>query len=869
MHCMSAQNSRPKGVLSGILGMFGFSVIAGILVTVMVTPALAVTGVTASNGIGIFDSLPEFIEIGNQPQRNEIYATTGVNPDGTPAYGQIAQVYDQNRQEVAWENVSQFVKDATVAGEDRRFYEHGGVDLQGTVRAAIGNVTGGDTSGASTLSMQLVKNIYIQEALQKPSEEERKAGVKAAQAGTFDRKIKEMKLAIGLEKRYTKDEILLAYLNIAGFDGNNYGIETSAQRYYGVSAADVTLAQAASLIAIVQEPGARGLDNPENYPANKERRDVILKNMFVEKMIDRAQLDEALAYPVDATTVVLKPYTNGCIAAEAYSKYFCDYVTKLIPELESLGATPAERKANWKIGGYKLFTSLDLRVQPTVQDTLLAKASPTETRLQLGAASTSVQVGTGRILTMAQNKTYDNTEAAAANPALTSVNYNTDRPYGGSSGFQVGSTYKVFTLLNWLNSGRGLNEVLDGNPRTLQQSAFTNTCPTTSEYGLSNGPFGGPWTFKNSSGEKGNFSVLQGTIRSINGVYASMGLQLDQCETKRIAESLGVHTAIEVDLPDDPRNPFTDNQIYSNPAGIIGTNVIAPLTMAAAYAGIANHGIFCKPIAVDGVTNSKGTPLPGQAKDCAQAIDPAVAATAAYALQQGMATYAGNPKDGTPMMGKTGTTDSSNQTWLMSSSTAVTTAVWFGNIQGNYPISKYPGGINNRHIISKPISQAINKVYPGGKFDDPTSRLVTGAAISVPNLSGGTAANAKSILEGLKLVYADGGVVDSALPAGVVTSTDPAPGATAARGQTVTVYTSNGAQKTALDVVSGVLSYNDAAAQLAAAGFTNVSKACVALSSPTDPYIGKVIATNPTAGTVTRLTDPQVLGVGSLNKSNC
>jgi membrane peptidoglycan carboxypeptidase len=219
--------------------MFGFSVIAGVLVTVMVTPALAVTGITASNGIGIFDSLPEFIEIGDQPQRNEILVTDGVNPDGSLHYTPIAQVYSQNRQEVGWDGVSQFVKDATIAGEDRRFYDHGGVDLQGTIRAAVGNVTGGDTSGASTLSMQLVKNIYIQEALQKPTEDEQKAGVEAAQAGTFDRKIKEMKLAIGLEKRYTKDEILLAYLNIAGFDGNNYGIETSAQRYYGVSAADV------------------------------------------------------------------------------------------------------------------------------------------------------------------------------------------------------------------------------------------------------------------------------------------------------------------------------------------------------------------------------------------------------------------------------------------------------------------------------------------------------------------------------------------------------------------------------------------------------------------------------------------------------
>jgi membrane peptidoglycan carboxypeptidase len=865
MHCMSAQNSRPKGVFSGVLGMFGFSVIAGILVTVMVTPALAVTGITASNGIGIFDSLPEFIEIGKQPQRNEIFVTDGVNDDGTPHYTPIAQVYSQNRQEVKWGEVSQFVYDATIAGEDRRFYEHGGVDLQGTVRAAIGNVSGKDTSGASTLSMQLVKNIYIQEALQEPSEAERKAGIDAAQAGSFDRKIKEMKLAIGLEKRYTKDEILLAYINIAGFGGNNYGIESAAQRYYGVSAAQVTLAQAASLVAIVQEPGARGLDSPENYPANKERRDVILKNMFVEKMIDQAQLDEALATPVDPTTVVLKPYSNGCVAAQPYTTYFCDYITRLVPELEALGATPAERQANWKIGGYKIYGSLDLRVQTTAQDVLADKAPAGETRFKLGSASTSLQVGTGRILSMAQNKTFNNTEAAAADPKLTAVNFNTDLPYGGSTGFQVGSTYKLFTLLNWLKSGRGLNEVVDGNARTLSQSAFTNTC-TGGDDGVNDGPFGGPWPFKNSSGEKGNRTVLAATAASINGAYASMGLELDQCETKNIAKALGVHPANTNDNPDTKK---FENRLESNPSAILGTNVISPLTMAAAYATVANHGVYCKPRAVDSVVNSDGVVLPGQPQECNQAIDPEVAATAAFALQNAMNGYIGNPKDGTPMMGKTGTTDDFDQTWLMSSSTAVTTAVWFGNIVNKFPISKYAGGLNNRHNIAKPINANTNKIYPGGEFDDPSSRLLNGAGITLPGFTGGTVENAKGIIEGIKLVYADGGQVDSEQPSGVVVRTDPAEGSVLARGQTVTVYTSNGALKATPDVVSAGQTYDAAFAQLAASGFTNVSKTCVALSSPADPQVGRVISSNPSAGTVVRAGDPLVLGVGAASRASC
>jgi len=861
---MSAQNSRPKGVLSGVIGMLGFSVIAGVLVTVMVTPALAVTGVTATNTIGIFDSLPEFIEIGNQPQKNEIYAINGVNPDGTNVYEQIAQVYDQNRQEVAWENTSQFLKDATVAGEDRRFFEHGGVDVQGVIRAALGNVSGGETSGASTLSMQLVKNIFIQNALQLPTKEAQDAGIDAAQAGTPDRKIKEMKLAIGLEKRYTKEEILQAYLNIAGFGGNNYGIQSAAQHYYGVSAADVSLSQAASLIAIVQEPGTRSLEYPENYANNQERRDVILKNMFVEGMVDQAQLDEALATPVDPSTVTIQPYTNGCMAANPYATYMCDFVTTWkIKDLETLGSTEAERRANWKLGGYKIYTTLDLRLQQVAQDSVAGQAPADETRFQLGASAVSVQPGSGRILTMAQNKTFNNS-AAGGGPTATAVNYNTDFDYGGSGGFQVGSTYKTFTLLNWLNSGRGLNEVVNANPRTLQQSAFTNTCPNISNGGgKEDGPFGGTWKFKNSSGETGTRTVMSATADSVNGAYASMGLELDQCETKRIAMSLGVHTAASVDNPD---TQIVDNKLGSNPSAILGTNNVAPLTMAAAYAGLANHGIYCEPIAVESITNSKGEALPGEAQKCNQAVDPEVAATAVFALEGAMAKYRGNPGGPIPIFGKTGTTDGSQQTWLMSSTTKVTTAVWYGNIVGDYSISKYRVGINNRHETARPINQKANELYGGDAFDAPANRLITGTGITLPDFTGGTVDNAKSIIENLKLTYADGGQEESNLPAGAVTRTDPGPGAVMARGQTVTTFTSNGSLVAMPDVVSPNQDFNTARSQLNAAGFSAVSQTCVAIG-PNDPdHIDKVVSSNPAPGSVVRASDEIKLAVG---KARC
>ena len=272
---MTAQNQKASGVFGAIAGMVGLSAVAGVLVTVMVTPALAVTGMAASNTIGIFESLPEYLRINEQTQRNVLYAQNTANPED--GYTAIATVYAENREEVGWDEVSQYIKDATVAGEDRRFYDHNGVDVQSIVRAAVGNaVSGGIESGASTLTMQLVKNIFITEALKADTIERRDELIAQAQEQTLERKLQEAKFAIGLEKEYTKDEILLAYLNIAGFGGNTYGIQAAAQQYFGVPASEVTIAQAASLIAIVQQPGARSLGTPENYAANQERRDVIL-----------------------------------------------------------------------------------------------------------------------------------------------------------------------------------------------------------------------------------------------------------------------------------------------------------------------------------------------------------------------------------------------------------------------------------------------------------------------------------------------------------------------------------------------------------------------------------------------------------------
>jgi len=839
---MSAQNPPRRGVLSGILGFVGFSALSGLLVTVLVAPAIALTGVTASSTIGVFDSLPEYIQIGQLPEVNTIYAVS--NREGNEnGYVPIATIYNQNRQEVTWDQISPFARDAVVAGEDRRFYEHGGVDIASVIRASVGNVVNsGIESGASTLSMQYVKNTNIQAALEKPTEEERDAAYEEAIDTNFNRKLKEMKLAIGLEKNYTKKEILVAYLNIANFGNATYGIQAAAQRYFSVDAKDLNLAQAASLIAIVQEPSARNLGDPANYPDNIDRRNDILSNMLDLGYVTQEQYDEAVATPLDETTVHPKLPSSGCMGAQEYARWFCDYIERSVQDFPFLGATPEERATNWKHGGYKLYTTLDLDVQEQAQLATWTYAPNTETAFSLGSATSTVEAGTGRILVMTENKIYDNTEEGGG-PTTSAVNYNTTVSYGGSTGFQPGSTYKLFTLLNWLEQGKGLNERVNGSARTVDMSKFQNSCEPSG---------GSPWKFGNASGERGNFDIIQGTVSSINGVFVSMGLQLDQCETMKIAQNLGIKSGFETPLK-------------SIASQILGSaDEISPLSLASAYAAIGANGKWCEPIAVDRAVGPDGAELAGQPQNCKQAIDPEVATAAAYALRQVVTQGTGSrsdPGDGIPLAGKTGTTDDNVQTWMATFTTRWGTAAWIGNSVGYYDMFDYEaGGVSGaylRHAITRPTAAALNSKYPGGDFPQIAERFLVGGGIAVPSLAGQTFENAKSLLEGLGFEVADGGVQDSDLPVGSIVRSDPAEGTSSAKGALITLITSKGNMVPFPDLVNDGMTntFNAARTSLNSQGYANVSEACQVITDPMSPGIGrpdprdgKVAASDPAPG---------------------
>ncbi|PPH51062.1 transglycosylase domain-containing protein [Rathayibacter sp. AY1E2] len=776
---MSAQGTARGGVLARVLGIVGASLAGGLLITVGVTPALAVTGLAENNPIGLFETVPEYLELGQLAQKTEIYAK---RTDGSDEL--LASFYAQNREEVAFDQVSQSVKDAAVSTEDPRFYDHGGVDLQGTIRAVLSNIVGGDLQGGSSITQQYVKNVLVQkaESLSATDEAASEAAYEEATATTPSRKLKEMKLAVDLEKKYSKDDILLGYLNIAGFGGQVYGIQAAAEYYFSTSAADLSLAQAASLIATVNNPNGLRIDQPENIPDNKIRRDYVLDQMLQEGKISQADHDAAVAEEV-VPAITQTP--TGCQTA-GNAAFFCDYITRVVQNDPAFGDDADTRLANFQRGGYKIYTTLDRDLQDTAANATnnaVPKVPTLDTNI--GSATVSMEVGTGRILAMVQNKDYD--AAGAVNGAnFSAVNFNTDTAYGGSAGFQVGSTYKVFTLAQWLASGRTLNETINGRERTF--SGFPASCAPGGELDTS-------YEVNNDDSENGSYSVLTGTMQSINTVYVSMAQQLDLCAIRDRAVGFGVKAA-------------DGGEVDYKPSAVLGSDtLISPLSMVTAFAGFANNGTACSAIAIDAITDATGAAVQPPTSTCNQALSPELTAVANYALQRvvtGGTAAQSDPDDGIEHIGKTGTTDNAESTWMDGASSRVATVVWVGNIDGhtsmrevrfpNTELESRPYASNIRHYIWNSVMTRADQKYGGDDFEEPSSALLNGRQIAVPTVSGRSVDDATEALEDLGFDVEEGATIDSSLPAGVVAGTDPAAGTTVARYSDIALLISNGSQ---------------------------------------------------------------------------
>ncbi|HEY0248676.1 MAG TPA: PASTA domain-containing protein, partial [Gryllotalpicola sp.] len=504
--------------------------------------------------------------------------------------------------------------------------------------------------------------------------------------------------------------------------------------------------------------------------------------------------------------------------------------------------TKDARNALLNHGGLKIYTSLNLNLQQQAQQALSSYIPATMPGIDLGGADVSVELNTGRVVMAVQNRPYNTTNKPQADSTQTA--YTFDFNHGGSSGFQTGSTYKAFSLVEWLKEGHALNDVVVAPSvrQQIPQSLYHASCAEP-------GPGGGPWDVGNDSGgEGGAMTVMDATKHSVNSAFALMGQRLDLCGIRNDAAALGAKPAYPWEQTTNDKGVVVDevdangkkvpSYLHDNVSSILGTNFIAPVDMAVAYAGIANGGKSCSAVYIDKVIDSNNKSIPVPQTTCTQAIDPKVAAGVTYALQNGPLLPGGtgaeaNPGDGVPIMGKTGTTDAYGQNWLVTSTTKVANAVWVGNVQEtqvapnvwqNIDFRKlyFPGpaggkaGDHVKFYVDKPILQNLDAAYGGDQFAAPDQMSINGPRTAVPDLTGKSPQEAQTVLQGLGFTYQAGGDQDSDQPQGTVASTNPPSGTQLSRGSVVQVFTSKGNQVKVPNVVGSSL--NDAVKTITDAG---------------------------------------------------
>ena len=645
--------------LGRILGFIAASVMCGVLVASLVVPAVAAAGMGVSSSIGYFERLPE--ELAVQPPSQ---ATKVLTSDGQP----IATFYAENRVRVPLDQMSPFIKDGIIAIEDSRFYEHAGVDPQGILRALVSNLTKGGEQGASTITQQYVTNVLNEAQLSQDRPDE----VVLNGQKTLGDKLREMKLAVTLEKKYTKDQILEGYLNIVFFSSNAYGIEAAARYFFSTTAKDLTLPQAALLAGLVNSPT---LYNPATNPdKSMVRRNQVLSEMLRLKKITQAQHDEAVAAPIE---LKITPQQQGCANA-AMAPYFCDYISHLILNNPAYGATEPERERRLYRGGLTIITTLDSRLQAAAQAQVDGTAGANPDRW--AASLVTVQPGSGKILAMAQNTTF----LPQPGKFDTNLNFNVDardaqgNDLNGAGGFQPGSTMKPFTFAEWLNEGKAITAEVDASRRVYPLGfSWKDSCgKVLGAYSTAqaNPALGAADDLQNAEeGFYRRMPVNYGLYNSINTATFASASQLDFCGIQKMVDAVGLHSGLD-------SSPVNMHQL----GNLLGGTGVAPLTLANAFATFATDGRYCAPIALAEITDAAGAKLPAQAPDCHDAVKPDVARGVNSVLQDVLKKGSGvwiNPKvhDKVPTAAKTGTSNNNGSTWVVGYTTGLVTASFFGD----------------------------------------------------------------------------------------------------------------------------------------------------------------------------------------------
>ncbi|GAA4993545.1 transglycosylase domain-containing protein [Streptomyces siamensis] len=655
----------------------GVSVLAGAVMAGIALPAAGALGLAAKGSVKGFDEIPDNLKSPALSQRTTILDNQG---------GQIATVYSRDRTVVDLKDISPYMQKAIVAIEDSRFYQHGAVDLKGILRAVNQNAqNGGVAQGASTLTQQLVKNYFVEEAGDDPTK------VAQATQQTLGRKIRELKYAIQLEEKLGKKKILENYLNITFFGEQAYGIEAAAQRYFSKPAKELNLQESALLAGIVQSPSRYDPVNDEAEAV--KRRNTVLQRMAEVHDISQQEADTAKAKKIELH--VSKP-KNGCITAAKGASFFCKYVEHVFLTDPVFGKTKEERAKIWNQGGLTIRTTLDPQSQESVQTSLKDHVYKSD---KVAAAATLVEPGTGKIVGMGQSKPY------GYGKNETEYNYSVDYSMGGSNyGFPTGSTFKPFVAAAAIEQGRPPTQEYS-SPNKMPYPSPVQTCSSK------------PWTNQaneqvpnEDASEVGPYRLKEAMAKSVNTYFVQMISDIGLCPVMKQIDKLGVVQGNGDKLPEVP-------------SIALGAKGISPLTMATAYAAFASRGMYCTPIAVESITQKVGNTqksLEVPKSTCSRAMSEKTADTINTLLSGVVDSGTGQQAGLTDRAnaGKTGTTDQRKNAWFVGYTPNLSGAVWVGSATQKVQMR----GIRIGGVYR-------DKVY-GGQVPGPIWRdLMTGALV--------------------------------------------------------------------------------------------------------------------------------------------
>lgn len=674
------------------------SLVAGLFASLLGVPQALFAARSVRSGLSVWASMPRELPLNATPQRSQI-----LDRDGKV----FATFFSENRVDLESNQIAQVMKDAQVSIEDHRFYSHGAIDAQGLARALVGNIaTGGEYGGGSTLTQQYVKNVLLNMA-ETPEEAE------AATERTIGRKLREMRYALGVEEKLTKDEILTGYLNIANYGDGAYGVGAAAQHYFGVPASKLNLNQAATLAGIVQNPS----NNPvANMSGARARRNDVLLAMLRDEKITQDEFDATTEAPIELN--VTQP-ANGCLTSQY--PYFCQQVRNIISTDPVFGKTQEQRDRVLYQGGLTIRTTLDPKAMKAANDAA-TRALGNDNQFAAGVAI--VQPGTGHVVGIGQNRTFKQTQVSFA-----------------TSRFQNGSTFKPVTLAAAMEGGWDISKTLDA-PTTITKAGKK---------------------FGNHGPAAGTMDAARALAISSNTFFVKMETEVTTIpKVQEMARRLGWR--------------IPDNVTGEEAATTLGVYDVSPVETANAYATFAAHGVYCKPTYITAMTGPKG-PMAIPDPECHQELEPGVADTIANALTETIAQPYGTGHNlgiDRPAMGKTGTTEGNSSVWFAGGTPQYQVAVWIGDPRGGF---KYPveqlrmygstmGGVFGSTAagpIWRETMRTLHEDVPVENFQPPTT---VRQEIVVPNVVGLDAESAITILEnaGLTVQLTKSGTVTSQTP---------------------------------------------------------------------------------------------------------